>query len=139
MRKVNPLTFFMYRGMIGSLLYLTTSRPDIMYSVCLYAIFQSCPKEFHLSVVKIILKYLKETMDISLWYPKSDNFKLIGFSDVDFSSCRVERKNTIGTCHFLGHSFVSWHSKKQNSVALSMAKIKYIAAGLCCAQILWMK
>ncbi|RVW63069.1 Retrovirus-related Pol polyprotein from transposon RE1 [Vitis vinifera] len=129
----------MYRGMIGSLLYLTASRPDIMYSVCLCARFQSCPKESHLSAVKQILRYLKGTMDISLWYPKGDNFELIGYSDADFAGCKVERKSTSGTCHFLGHSLVSWHNKKQNSVALSMAEAEYIAAGLCCAQILWMK
>ena len=78
-------------------------------------------------------------MDIGLWYPKSDNFELIGFSDSDFTGCRVERKITSDTCHFLGHSLVSWHSKKQNFVALSTAEAKYIAAGLCCAQSLWMK
>ncbi|WKA13292.1 hypothetical protein VitviT2T_030608 [Vitis vinifera] len=111
----------MYRGMIGSLLYLTTSRPDIMYSVCLCARFQSCPKESHLSAVKQILRYLKGTMDIGLWYPKGDNFELIGFSDANFACCKVERKSTSGTCHFLGHSLVSWHSKEQNSVALSTA------------------
>ena len=110
-----------------------------MYSVCLCARFQSCPKESHLSVIKRILKNLKETMDIGLWYPKSDNFELIGFSDVDFFCCRVERKNTSGTCHFLGPSLVSWHSKKQNLVALSTVEAKYIVVGLCCAQILWMK
>ena len=78
-------------------------------------------------------------MDIGLWYPKSDNFELIGFSNANFSGCRVERKNTSGTCHFLGHSLVSWHSTKQNSVALSTAEAKYIAVDLCCAQILRMK
>ncbi|RVW80165.1 Retrovirus-related Pol polyprotein from transposon RE1 [Vitis vinifera] len=117
----------MYKGMIGSLLYLTASRPDIMYSVCLCARFQSCPKESHLSSVKRILKYLKGTMDIGLWYPKGDNFELIGFSNADFTGCKVERKNTSDTCHFLGHSLVSWHSKKQNLVALSMAEAEYIA------------
>ena len=110
-----------------------------MYSVYLCARFQSCPKESHLSVIKRILKYLKGTMDIGLWYLKSDNFELIGFSDVDFIGCKVERKSTSDTCHFLGHSLVSWHSKKQNSVTLSTAEAKYIVAGLCCAQILWMK
>ncbi|RVW62828.1 Retrovirus-related Pol polyprotein from transposon RE1 [Vitis vinifera] len=119
----------MYRGMIGSLLYLTASRPNIMYSICLCARFQSCPKESHLSAVKRILRYLKGTMNIGLWYPKGDNFELIGFSDADFAGCRVERKSTSGTCHFLGHSLVSWHSKKQNSVALSTAEAEYIAAG----------
>ncbi|RVW86671.1 Copia protein [Vitis vinifera] len=81
----------------------------------------------------------KRTMDIGLWYPKGDNFELIGYSDADFTGCKVERKSTSGTCHFLGHSLVSWHSKKQNSVALSTAEAEYIAADLCCAQILWMK
>ena len=129
----------MYRGMIGSLLYLTASRPDIMYSVCLCARFQSCPKESYLSAIKRILKYLKGTMDIGLWYPKSDNFELIGFSDTDFSGCKVERKITSVTCHFLENSLVSWYSKKQNSIALSTAKVEYIVVDLCCAQILWMK
>ncbi|KAL6341068.1 hypothetical protein AAG906_032183 [Vitis piasezkii] len=85
-------------------------------------------KESHLSAVKRILRYLKGTMNIGLWYPKGDNFELIGFSDADFAGCRVERKSTSGTCHFLGHSLVSWHSKKQNSVALSTAEAEYIAA-----------
>ena len=82
----------MYRDMISSLLYLTASKLDIMYSVCLFVRFQSYPKESHLSIVKRILKYLKGTMDINLWYPKSDNFELIGFSDANFFGCRVERK-----------------------------------------------
>ena len=69
----------MYRGMIGSFLYLTASRPYIMYNICLCARFQSCPKESHLSAIKRILRYLKGTIDIGLWYPKGDNFELIGF------------------------------------------------------------
>ena len=101
--KVKSIDSTMYRGMMGSLLYLTASRPDIMYSVCLCTRFQSCPKESHLIVVKIILKYLKGTMNIGLCYPKSNNFELIGFSDVDFAGCKVERKSTSDTCHFLGH------------------------------------
>ncbi|RVW86001.1 Retrovirus-related Pol polyprotein from transposon RE1 [Vitis vinifera] len=122
--KGKPVNSTMYRGMIGSLLYLTASRPDIMYSVCLYARFQSCPKESHLSVVKRILRYLKGTMDIGLWYPKGDNFELIGYSDADFAGCKVERKSTSGTCHFLGHSLVSWHSKKQNSGLFSSFSVR---------------
>ena len=137
--KGKPVNSTMYRGMIGSLLYLTASRLDIMYSVCLCARFQSCPKESHLSVVKRILRYLKGTMNIGLWYLKGDNSELIGFSDANFAGCKVERKSTSGTCHFLGHSLVSWHSKKQNSVASSTVEAEYIATGLCYAQILWMK
>ena len=78
-------------------------------------------------------------MDIGLWCLKSNNFELIGFSNVNFTGCKVERKSTSDTCHFLGHSLVPWHRKKQNSVALSMEKVEFIAADLCCAQILWMK
>ena len=78
-------------------------------------------------------------MDIGLWYTKSDNFELIGFSDVDFAGYKVKRKTTSDTCHFLGHSLVSWHSNKQNLVSFSMAEVEYIATDLCCAQILWMK
>ena len=122
--------------MIGSLLYLTASRPDIMYSVCLCARFQACPKESHLNAVKRIFRYLKGTIDIGLWYPKCDNFELICYSDADFGGCKIDRKSTSGTCHFLGHSLVSWHSKKQNSVALSTAEAEYIAAGLGCAQVI---
>ena len=85
----------MYRGMISSLIYLTASRPNIMYSVCLCARFQSCPKESHLSIIKRILKYLKETMDIGLWYPKSDNFELIGFVDVDLPVVKLKEKTLV--------------------------------------------
>ena len=129
----------LYRGMIGSLLYLTASRPDIMFSVCLCARFQSCPKESHLSAVKRIFKYLAGTIEIGLWYPKFTTFDLVGYSDADFAGCKVDRKSTSGTCHFLGNSLISWHSKKQNSVALSTAEAEYVAAGSCCAQVLWMK
>ena len=129
----------LYRSMIGSLLYLTASRPDIMFSVCMCARFQANPKESHLSAVKRILRYLKHTPSIGLWYPKGASFVLLGYSDSDFAGCRVDRKSTSGGCHLLGRSLVSWCSKKQNSVALSTAEAEYIAAGACCAQILYMK
>jgi hypothetical protein len=129
----------LYRSMIGSLLYLTASRPDIMFSVCMCARFQASPKETHLIAVKRILRYLKHTPSIGLWYPKGALFELIGYSDSDYARCKVDRKSTSGGCHLLGRSLVSWSSKKQNSVALSTAEAKYIAAGACCAQILYMK
>ena len=129
----------LFRGMIGSLLYLTASRPDIMFSVCLCARFQACPKESHLSAVKRIFRYLIGTQNLGLWYPRGTSFDLIGFSDADYAGSKIDRKSTSGTCHFLGHMLVSWSSKKQNSVALSTAEAEYIAAGNCCAQILWIK
>ncbi|XP_052724055.1 uncharacterized mitochondrial protein AtMg00810-like [Vigna angularis] len=129
----------MYRGMIGSLLYLTTSRLDIIHNVCLYARFQSQPKESHLTIVKRILKYLKGTKNLGLWYPSGSNIFLKGYSDYDFSGCKLDRKRTSGTCHLLGCSLVSWNSKKQACVALSTTEAEYIATGSCCAQSLWVK
>jgi hypothetical protein len=129
----------LYRGMIGSLLYLTASRPDIMFSVCMCARFQANPKESHLFAVKQILRYLKDTWDFGLFYPRSTSFELISYSDADFAGNKSDRKSTSGTCHLLGHSLVSWFSKKQNSVSLSTTEAEYIAASLACTQVLWMK
>ncbi|KAH9750255.1 hypothetical protein KPL71_013814 [Citrus sinensis] len=117
-----------YRGMIGSLLYLTASRPDIMFSVYLCARFQSCPKESHILAVKRIFRYLIGTINLGLWYPRGTHIDLTCYSDADFAGYKVDRKSTSGTCHFLGHSLVSWFSKKQNSVALSTTEAEYIAA-----------
>ena len=125
--------------MIGSLLYLCASRPDIMLSVCMCARFQAAPKECHLVAVKRILRYLIHTPTLGLWYHKGSSFDLLGYSDLDYAGCKVDRKSTTGTCQFLGRSLVSWSSKKQNSIALSTAEAKYVAAGACCAQLLWMK
>ena len=97
----------LYRSMIDSLLYLTASRPDIMFSVCMYARFQASPKEGHLKAVKRILRYLKHSSNIGLWYPKGAKFDLIGYSDSDYAGCKVDRKSTSGTCQFLGRSLVS--------------------------------
>ena len=128
-----------YRAMIGSLLYLTASRPDIMFSVCICARFQSNPKESHMKAVKRILRYLKDTTNYGLFYSKSSSLDFISYSDADFAGCKTDRKSTSGTCHFLGHSLISWCSKKQNSVSLSTTEAEYIAASLACAQVLWMK
>ncbi|KAH9671187.1 Integrase catalytic domain-containing protein [Citrus sinensis] len=117
-----------YRDMIGSLLYLTASRPDIMFSVCLCARFQSCPKESHMLAVKRIFRYLIGTINLGLWYPKGTYIDLTCYSDADFAGYKVDRKSTSGTCHFLGHSLGSWFSKKQNSIALSTTEAEYIAA-----------
>jgi hypothetical protein len=129
----------LYRSIIGSLLYVTASRPDVMFSVCMCARYQSSPRESHLKACKRILRYLKSTQDVGLWYPKESSFELIGYSDSDYGGCKINRKSTSGTCQLLGKSLVSWSSKKQNSVALSTTEAEYISAGSCCAQLLWMK
>jgi hypothetical protein len=125
-----------YRSMIGSLLYLCASRPDIMLSICMCARFQVDPKEVQLRAVKRILRYLVYTPKFGLWYPKGSTFDLIGYSDADWAGCKIDRKSTSGTCQFLGRSLVSWASKKQNFVALSIAEAEYIAVGHCCTQLL---
>ena len=107
-----PVDSKIYRGMIGSLLYLTASRPDIMFSVCLCARFQSSPKESHLIAVKRILRYLSGTINLGLWYPKHTSFDLISYTDADYAGCKIDRKSTSRACHFLGHALVSWFSKK---------------------------
>jgi hypothetical protein len=103
-----------YRSMIGSLLYLCASRPDIMLSVCMCARFQADPKEVHLRAVKRIMRYLVYTPKFGLWYPKGSTFDLIGYSDANWAWCKIDRKSTSETCQFLGRSLVSWASKKQN-------------------------
>ena len=129
----------LYRGMIGSLLYLTASRPDIMFSVCLCARYQASPKESHLVAIKRIFKYLQGSKDFGLFFPRNSNLDLVAYSDANFAGCKTDRKSTSGTCQFLGHSLVSWFSKKQNSVALSTTEAEYIVAGCCCTQVLWMR
>jgi hypothetical protein len=110
-----------------------------MLSVWMCARFQADPKEVHLRAVKRIMRYLVYTPKFVLWYPRGSTVDLIGYSDADWAGCKIDRKNTLGTCQFLRRSLVSWASKKQNSVALSTAEAEYIAAGHCCAQLLWMR
>jgi hypothetical protein len=125
--------------MIGSLLYLCATRPDIMLSVCMCARYQSDPRECHLVAFKRILRYLVATPCFGIWYPKGSTFDFIGHADFDYAGCKVDRKSTSGICQFLGRSLVSWSSKKQTFVALSIAEAEYVAAGQCCAQLLWMR
>ena len=97
----------MYRGMIGSLLYLTTSRPNIQFSVCLCTGFQANPKESHLITVKRIFRYLSEMINIGLWYSRSCEFNLHAYSNADYAGCKLDRKSTSGTCQILAGCFIS--------------------------------
>ncbi|KAJ1691811.1 hypothetical protein LUZ63_015966 [Rhynchospora breviuscula] len=136
--KGKPMDITLYRGIIGTLLYLTASRPDIMYAVCLCARYQANPKDSHHKAVKKILRYVKGTQSLGLWYGKQTELDLVGYTDADFAGDRMDRKSTSETCQFLGGSLVSWSSRKQISVALSTAEAEYVAAGSCCTQLLWM-
>nr|GEY49264.1 putative ribonuclease H-like domain-containing protein [Tanacetum cinerariifolium] len=129
----------LYRSVIGSLMYLTASRPDIMFAVCACARHQVTPKECHLHAVKRIFRYLKGHPKLGLWYPKESPFDLVAYSDSDYSGATQDRKSTTGGCQFLGRRLISWQCKKQTIVATSTTKVEYVAAASCCGQVLWIQ
>ncbi|GJY51044.1 putative ribonuclease H-like domain-containing protein [Tanacetum coccineum] len=109
----------LYRSMIGSLMYLTSSRPDIMFAVCACARYQVNPKVSHLHAVKRIFRYLKGQPKLGLWYPKDSPFDLVAYTDSDYAGASLDRKSTTGGCQFLGSRLISWQCKKQTVVANS--------------------
>ncbi|KAI3762582.1 hypothetical protein L1987_53016 [Smallanthus sonchifolius] len=129
----------LYRAMIGSLMYLTASRPDIMFAVCICSRFQVKPKESHLIALKRIFRYLKGKQRLRLWFPHCSNFEFKAYTDSDFGGCCLDRKSTTSGCQFLGNRLVSWHYKKQTTVSISTCEAEYIAAASCCSQILWIQ
>ncbi|GJU45077.1 retrovirus-related pol polyprotein from transposon TNT 1-94 [Tanacetum coccineum] len=135
-KLIDPTRF---RGMVGSLMYLSASRPDIVFAVCMCARYQAKPTEMHLTAIKRIFRYLKGTIHMGLWYPKDSGFDLKAFADADYAGCHDTRRSTSGSAQFLGHRLVSWSSKKQKSTAISTTEAEYIALSGCCAQILWMR
>ncbi|GJX60622.1 hypothetical protein Tco_0292012 [Tanacetum coccineum] len=134
-----PIDDTKYRGMIGSLLYLTASRPDIMFSVCLCARFQEALKTSHLEVVKRIFRYIKGTSQLGLWYPKGTGIETIVYANSDHAGGYVDNKSKSGVCTFLGCCLTLWFSKKQTALAISTTEAEYVSAGKACRQALWMK
>ncbi|GJV60352.1 hypothetical protein Tco_1466452 [Tanacetum coccineum] len=128
-----------YRCMIGSLLYLTTSRPDIMFSVYLCARFHEDPKASHLEAVKCIFLYIKVTTHLGLWYPKGFGIETIVYADSDHAGDYIDSKSTSGVCTFMGCCLTSWFSKKQTALAISTTEAEYVSAGMASQQALWMK
>nr|GFB40964.1 uncharacterized mitochondrial protein AtMg00810-like [Tanacetum cinerariifolium] len=112
--------------MIGSLIYLTASRPDIMFAVI--------PLTSHLNAVKKIFKYLKGQPNLGLWYPRDSLFQLEAYSDSDYAGSHGDRKSTTGGCQFLGRRLISWQCNKQTVVATSSTEAEYVAAASCCGQ-----
>ncbi|GJT24041.1 putative ribonuclease H-like domain-containing protein [Tanacetum coccineum] len=125
----------LYKSMIGSLMYLIASRPDIMFVVCACARFQVTPKTSHLHAVKRIFRYLKGHPKLGLWYPRDSPFDLEAFSDSDYAGASLDKKSTIGGCQFLGRRLISWQCKKQTIVANSTTEAEYVTAANCCGQI----
>nr|GEY81193.1 hypothetical protein [Tanacetum cinerariifolium] len=128
-----PVDHSDYRSLIRSLMYVTSSRPDIMFATCMCAIYQENPNEHHVSAVKKIFRYLKRTINLGLWYPKDSGFDLTAYSNIDHAGCHLDRKSTPGSVQFLGDKLVCWSSKKQNCVSISTEKSKYVAVSSCCA------
>ena len=126
----------LYRSMIGSLLYLTASRPNISYSVGVCARYQANPKESHMTALKRIIKYVKTTTKFDVWYSRDTNDVLAGYSNTNWAGNADDRKSTLGGYFYVGNNLVSWMSKKQNSISLSIAEAEYIAADSCCTQLL---
>nr|GEW56838.1 retrovirus-related Pol polyprotein from transposon TNT 1-94 [Tanacetum cinerariifolium] len=135
----NPVDQTDYRSKSGSLMYLTSSRPDIVQAVCFCARYQSRPTEKHLKEVKRIFRYLRGTVNMGLWYPKDSSFKLTAFLDADHDGCIDSRKSTSRGIQFLCDKLVSWMSKKQNCTAMSSAEAEYVALSASCAQVMWMR
>ncbi|GJY68170.1 putative ribonuclease H-like domain-containing protein [Tanacetum coccineum] len=129
----------LYRSMIGSLMYLTSSRPDIMFVVCACARFQVTPKVSHLHAMKRIFRYLKGQPKLGLWYPKDSPFDLEAYSDSDYAGASLDRKSTTGGCQFLRSRLISWQCKKKTIVANSTTEAEYVAAANCCGQVLWIQ
>ncbi|GJT51859.1 ribonuclease H-like domain-containing protein [Tanacetum coccineum] len=126
----------MYRLMIGSLMYLTSSRPDIMFAVCACARYQVNPKVSHLHAVKRIFRYLKGQPKLGLWYPKDSPFNLVAYTDSDYARASLDMKSTTGGCQFLGCRLISLQCKKQTVVANSTTEAEYVAALSCYRQVL---
>ncbi|GKC41247.1 hypothetical protein Tco_1058969 [Tanacetum coccineum] len=125
--------------MIDTLLYLSASRPELQFSICMCAWYQARPIEKHLNAVKRIFWYLKGTVHRGLWYSKDSSIALTAFADADHAGCQDTRRSTSGSIQLLGDRLVSWLSKRQKSAAISSTKAEYIALSGCCAQILWMR
>nr|GEX62087.1 retrovirus-related Pol polyprotein from transposon TNT 1-94 [Tanacetum cinerariifolium] len=135
-----PIDQTRYRSMVGALMYLTVSRPDIMHATCYCARYQAKLTEKHLNAVKRIFQCLKDTIHMGLWYPKDTGFELTAFPYSDHAGCLDSHKSTSGGIQFLGgDKLVSWSSKKQDCTSMSSTEAEYVSLSACCAQVLWMR
>nr|GEU96452.1 hypothetical protein [Tanacetum cinerariifolium] len=122
-----PVDQTRYRSMVGSLMYLTASRPDLVFVVCMCARYQAKPTKKHLEALKWVFWYLKGTINWGLWYLKDTDMALTAYADVDHAGCQDTRRSTSRSAQFLGDKLVSWSSKKQQSTAISTTEAEYIA------------
>ncbi|GJT14218.1 integrase, catalytic region, zinc finger, CCHC-type containing protein [Tanacetum coccineum] len=134
-----PVDQTKYRSMIGGLMYLTASRPDIAFGTFVCARYQARPTAKHLKEVKRIFRYLRQTTNMGLWYSKDSGFELISYLDADHVGCNDDFKSAFGGIQVLGDKLVSWLSKKHDCIAMSTAEVKYVSLSACCAQVIWMR
>nr|GEU50666.1 putative reverse transcriptase, RNA-dependent DNA polymerase [Tanacetum cinerariifolium] len=130
---------YLYRSMIESLMYLTTSRPDIMFAICACERFQVTPKVSHLYAMERIFRYLKGQPKLGLWYPKDSPFDLEAYTNSNYAGASLDKKSTTGGCQFIRSRLISWQCKKQTVVANSTTESEYVAAVSCSAQVIWIQ
>ncbi|KAL0545154.1 hypothetical protein IC582_020300 [Cucumis melo] len=128
-----------FKRLVGSLRYLTCTRPDILFSVGLVSRFMESPTTTHLKVAKRILRYLRGTLDYGLFYSSSKEFKLEGYCDSDWAGDTNDRKSTSGYVFFFGNTAFTWSSKKQPIVTLSTCEAEYVAATSCVCHAVWLR
>ncbi|XP_042962347.1 secreted RxLR effector protein 161-like [Carya illinoinensis] len=127
-----------YRSLIGSLLYLAATRPDIMYATSLLSRFMQCPSQIHFGATKRVLRYIQGTKDFGIWYKPSSHSTLTGFTDSDWAGSMDDIRSTSEYCFNLGIGVFPWESKKQGSVAQSTAEAKYVATAGATNQAIWL-
>lgn len=134
-----PVDSTMYRRLVGSLIYLANTRPDISYDVGLVSQFSAQPKESHWKAAKRILRYVQGTLSMGLVYEKDGGNILNGFCDSDWAGDKDTRRSTSGYCFYIGGAAISWSSKKQKTIALSSAEAEYKAATTAVGEALWLR
>ncbi|GJU32136.1 uncharacterized mitochondrial protein-like protein [Tanacetum coccineum] len=128
-----------YREMVGTLMYLIASRPDLTFAVCMCARYQAKPTEKHLHAIKRIFKYIRGTVNRGLWYPKDSFITLTAYANTDYAGCQDTRRSNSGCMQLLGDKLVRWSSKRQKRAAISSTEAEYITLSGCCAHVLWMR
>ena len=128
-----------YQRLVGKLIYLTITRPDISYAVSIVSQFMHAPTNFHLSIVKRILRYLKGSVGRGIIFKNNGNTSIVGFVDADWAGNALDRKSTTGYCTFVGGNIVTWRSKKQSVVARSSAEAEYRAMASAACELIWLK
>ncbi|GKB07439.1 retrovirus-related pol polyprotein from transposon TNT 1-94 [Tanacetum coccineum] len=134
-----PTDQMTYRRMIGWIMYLTASRPDIAFATFVCDHYQARPPVKHLKEAKRIFRYLRQSYNMGLWYPEDSGFELIVYSDTSHTGCKDDCKSTFGGIQFLGDKLVSWSSKKQDCIVMSTVEAEYVSLSACCVQAIWMR